>query len=77
MQQTVAKSEMEAHWLEYFREVERTGTELVITDRGKPILKLVPYAQNPTELLESLRGTVVRYDDPTEPVAVEDWEALR
>lgn len=25
----------------------------------------------------SLRGSVVRYDDPTEPVGVDDWEALR
>ena len=24
-----------------------------------------------------LRGTPIRYDRPTEPVAVEDWEALR
>ena len=25
----------------------------------------------------SLRGKVIRYDNPTEPVAQEDWEALR
>lgn len=24
-----------------------------------------------------LRGTVIRYDEPTEPVALEDWEALK
>jgi hypothetical protein len=24
-----------------------------------------------------LRGTVIRYDDPTEPVALEDWEFLQ
>ena len=24
-----------------------------------------------------LRGKVIRYDNPTEPVAREDWEALR
>ena len=24
-----------------------------------------------------LRGKVIRYDDPTEPVALEDWEALK
>ncbi len=24
-----------------------------------------------------LRGTVIRYDDPTEPVALEDWEVLQ
>ena len=24
-----------------------------------------------------LKGSVPRYDDPTEPVALDDWEALR
>ena len=24
-----------------------------------------------------LKGSVLRYDDPTEPVAPDDWEALR
>jgi len=24
-----------------------------------------------------LRGKVIRYDDPTEPVALEDWEVLQ
>ena len=26
--------------------------------------------------LSPLHGTVVRYDDPTEPVALEDWDVL-
>jgi prevent-host-death family protein len=77
MMEMVAKSKMKAHCLEYFRQVEHSGQELIITDRGKPILKVVPYASNPAEILESLRGSVIRYDDPTEPVAVEDWEALK
>ncbi len=27
--------------------------------------------------LYPLHGTVIRYDDPTEPVALEDWEFLQ
>jgi hypothetical protein len=27
--------------------------------------------------LHPLRGKVIRYDDPTEPVALEDWECLQ
>jgi hypothetical protein len=27
--------------------------------------------------LYPLRGKVIRYDDPTEPVALEDWECLQ
>jgi len=29
------------------------------------------------ERWQRLRGTVLRYDEPTEPVGVEDWEAMK
>ena len=74
---TVSKSKLKAQALKYFREVEETGRELIITDRGKPVLKLVPYKEDLEALLLPLRGTVLRYDDPFEPVAVDDWEALK
>ena len=77
MDQFVSKSTFKARALEYFREVESTGRELIITDHGKPVLKVVPYAHDPAEALEALRGSVIRYDDPLEPVGLEDWEALR
>ena len=51
--------------LELMREVENTGKELTITDRGRPVLKIVPYSQKPSEILRNLRGTVLKYDDPT------------
>ena len=75
---TVSKSRFKAQALEYLREVERSGKELVITDHGQPVLKVVPYAEDPSAaVLESLRGSVLRYDDPLEPVGVEDWETSR
>jgi antitoxin (DNA-binding transcriptional repressor) of toxin-antitoxin stability system len=49
---------------------------LVITDHGKPVLKVIPFHHDPAEALKALRGTVLRYDDPLEPVGVEDWESL-
>ena len=77
MDQFVAKSIFKARALEYFREVESTGRELIITDHGKPVLKIVPYAHDPVAALESLRGSVLRYTDALEPVGLEDWDALR
>ena len=76
MKQAVSKSVFKAKALEYFREVESTGKELIITDHGKPVLKVIPYAYDPEEALRALRGSVVRYTDPLEPVGLEDWEAL-
>ena len=76
MAKTISKSKLKAKALEYFREVERTGTELIITDHGRPVLKLVPYRRERDSSVSSLRETVVRYDAPTEPVGDLDWEAL-
>ena len=77
MPSSVSKSRFKPNALEYFREVERTGRELVITDRGRPVLKVVPYRADPLEALRALRGSVLRYEAPTEPVGLEDWEALK
>jgi prevent-host-death family protein len=68
VEQSVSKSAFKAKALEYFRDVESSGRELVITDHGKPVLKIVPYDRDPMEALKALRGSVLRYDDPLEPV---------
>ena len=76
MRETVSKSQFKPRALEYFRQVEKTRTPLVITDRGRPVLKLVPYTEDPDEALKELRGSVLKYEEPTEPVGLEDWETL-
>ena len=76
MENMISKSQFKPHALQYFREIEKTGKELVISDRGKPVLKIVPYVDDPEEALKVLRDTVIKYEDPTEPVGLEDWEAL-
>lgn len=73
---TLSKSRFKARALEYFREVERTGQELVITDRGRPVAKIVPFRAEPGQALMALRDSVARYDAPCEPVGEDDWESL-
>ncbi|NTU42248.1 MAG: type II toxin-antitoxin system Phd/YefM family antitoxin [Nitrospirales bacterium] len=51
--------------------------ELIITDHGRPVLKVVPYSAGPSEALHLLRNSVKKFTDPTEPVGVEDWEAMK
>ncbi len=77
MEEIISKSQFKPRALQYFREIEKTGKTLVISDRGKPVLKIVPYAEDPEEALKVLRDTVIKYEDPTEPVGLEDWEALK
>ena len=55
MENQVAKSKFKPHALQYFREVERTGRALIITDRDKPVLKITPYSEKPSETLKMLR----------------------
>jgi prevent-host-death family protein len=77
MEQIVSKSKFKPQALEYFRQVEESGEPLIITDRGKPVLKILPYAKEPLKGLKALRDSVVKYEKPLEPVGLEDWEQLK
>lgn len=78
MLQTVSKSQFKAKALEYLREVEKKNKKFVITHNGKPVANITPHKHTDAfDHLKKLRGTVLRYDDPNEPVGVEDWEALK
>lgn len=73
----ISKSRFKARALEYFRQVEKSRRPLIITDRGKPVLQVVPFVDDPAESLRELRHSVVKYTQPTKPVGAADWEALR
>jgi antitoxin (DNA-binding transcriptional repressor) of toxin-antitoxin stability system len=73
----VSKSEFKAKALEFFRQVEASGESVIVTDHGKPALEVRPYRGIERNPLDVLRGSVVRYDNPTEPVAEGEWEAAQ
>jgi prevent-host-death family protein len=75
MPTSVSKSRFKARALELFRQVERTGQPIIITDRGTPVLKVTPYREDPNAALRVLRESVVKYEAPTKPVGEEDWES--
>lgn len=80
MELIVSKSKFKPRALEYFRQVEETGQSLVITDHGKPVLRITPYQPAPgaqAEGSERLRNVLARYENPFEPVGLEDWEGLK
>lgn len=74
MDRFVSKSKFKPRSLEYFREIESTGEPLIITDRGQPVLKIVPFSNDFEKVMVKLRNVIIKYDNPTEPVASEDWE---
>lgn len=73
----ISKSEFKAKALEYFRQVESTGESVIVTDHGKPALEVRPYRRPGRHPLDILHGSVVQYENPTEPIAVNDWEAAQ
>ena len=77
MTESISKSRFKARALEYFRKVEASGEPLVITDRGRPVLRLVPYEQDASAHLARFRGLIRRFDRPLDPVADDEWEALQ
>lgn len=73
----VSKSQFKAKALEFFRQVETSGESVVVTDRGAPTLEVRPYKPQTRDPLAVLSGSVLRYDNPTAPVADDDWEAAQ
>jgi len=73
---TISKSKLKPKILQILRDVEEFRQEVVVTDRGQPVAKILPITEEPDEALKKLSGSVVEYTDPTEPVEV-DWNATR
>lgn len=76
MAHAVSKGEFKAKALEYFRQVERTGEAIIVTDHGRPVVEIRPYHANEKDPLSVLKGSVLQYWDPTRPVGEDDWEAI-
>lgn len=75
MNSPVSKSRFKAKALELFRQVEATGESVVITDHGEPKLEVRRYQAPSLDPLDALRGSVLRYERPTDPVGDDDWNA--
>lgn len=73
----VSKSRFKAQALEIFRRIESTGEPVIVTDRGEPTLVVRKYVEQGKDARARLKGSVLRYDEPLEPVDADDWEVLR
>ena len=72
---TISKSKLKARMLEIFRELESNGRELIVTDQGKPVLKIVPIKNKDTvaDLFGPLQGRVIYHEDINTPTLGE-WD---
>jgi prevent-host-death family protein len=69
----VSKSVLKAKMLEYFRRVEETGEELVVTDNNQPVLRIVPIRKRASaaQLFADVRGGVTYHEDLLSPTTSE------
>lgn len=76
-QQTISKGKLKARMLEIFREIEESGQEMIVTDNGKPVLKIMPIKQKGTvdEIFGDLYGKVVIHEDLTIPT-IDEWDEV-
>lgn len=75
VKETIPVSQLKARCSEVLDRVERHKQSLIVTRRGRPIARLVPFENDASpELYGSLRGTVRFHGDVIEPIDVE-WEA--
>lgn len=70
----VSKSALKARMLEYFRQVEQIGEELIVTSDGIPVLNVVPFAQKRSvdDAFSEIRGALTWTGDIDAPTA-EEW----
>lgn len=76
METEISKSKFKAHALEIFRHVETTGEEVIVTDHGVPAVVVRKYVGAVDDVRVRLKGSVLRYDAPFDPVADGDWDAM-
>lgn len=68
----VAAAEFKARCLELMDRVRETGAEYVITKHGRPVARLVPVVEKPKQsLFGSMKGSVVAYERPLDPLDAE------
>ncbi len=71
----VSKSALKARMLEYFRQVEQTGEELIVLDNNRPVLKVVPFrTRRPAhDVFADVRGRVRAEDSDLLAPTSSEW----
>ena len=81
MKPTMSITELAANMLDVFHELETTGQELIVTEDGRPMLRITPIPPAPRpglsvqELFGDVQGQVVFYEDINTPT-IDEWSEV-
>jgi len=72
---TISKTKLKANMFRIFREIEASNEELIVTDRGVPVLKITPIKKKKSidELFGSYQGQIIFHEDPNAPT-IDEWK---
>jgi len=70
----IPAGEFKAKCLRLMDVVQKTKASIIITKYGKPVAKLVPVEDEPSDFFGCMKGTVRIVGDIVSPIDVE-WEA--
>ena len=71
-------SKFKAKALGIMDRVARTGEAVVVTKRGKAIVKVVPFSEDMAPMVPGkLKGTVLEEGDLISPLGADLWDAAR
>lgn len=73
---TVKASEFKARCLRLMDEVEATGNSIVITKRGRPVSRLVPYRKRPDRIFGIDSRVIEIHGDIVAPLPLA-WDAAK
>jgi prevent-host-death family protein len=76
MSRIIKASEFKAKCLAIMDEVEHTRQSVVVTKRGKPLVRVIPHTAENSNARGILKGRVEILGDIISPIDVE-WEALK
>jgi prevent-host-death family protein len=71
---SIPAGEFKTHCLELMDQVHDRGCEIVITKRGTPVAKLVPFEEKRPDIFGYMKGTVTIRGDIVAPTG-EVWDA--
>ena len=78
---TISIDELATTMLEVFRELEATGEELIVTNNGQAILRIIPIQPTPRpkrtvqEVFGDVQGQVTFFEDINTPT-IDEWSEV-
>lgn len=82
----ITRAEFEKRMPELIDQLSRTGETILVIDGGKTLFEMKAPERPPLtdderrrgeDSLKRLRGTLLKYERPFDPVGEEDWEVLK